>query len=366
MHKYILLAFALAGCGDNQTVTVETPPDAAPSAHAVVVSGDFTPGSPGVMSVLDVARQQVTQRVAPNGAVGDDPVMRQVGDELFVINRSDGNNVTILDAATFAVKEQLATGAGSNPYDVAVVGTKIYVPAFGTKGVIVLTRGSATTTTIDLAQLDTDGKPDCVAATAIGSDVYVACERLDQNFKPRGPGKIAVIDSATDTVRTTVTMANANPIGTFARLPDDGDLVIPTAPDIVGDATKGCVEKITPGATPAANGCLVQNLDLGGFANRVEVQDAFGVRIAWIATSKFPAGYIEAFDLQTLCLWSAPITPDQQTIVDVAVCPTGELVVADSTSGKAGLRLYNGAAELTPGALDIGMTPASSHGLACY
>jgi hypothetical protein len=366
MHKYLLLAFALAGCGDNKTIPVETPPDAAPTSHAVVVSGDFTPGSPGVMSVLAVDTQQITQRVAPNGAVGDDPVMRQVGGELFVINRSDGNNVTVLDAATFTVKEQLATGAGSNPYDVAVVGNKIYVPSFGTKGVVVLTRGTTATTTIDLTQFDSDGKPDCVAATVVGSDVYVACERLDQTFKPRGPGKIAVIDSATDTVRTTVTMTNGNPIGTFARLPDDGDLIIPTAPDIVGDATKGCIEKITPGATPVTNGCLVQNLDLGGFAQRLEVQDAFGVRIVWIATSKFPAGYIEAFDLLTLCLWEAPVTKDSQTIVDVAVCPTGELVVADSTSGKAGLRLYNGATELTPSALDIGMTPASSHGLACY
>lgn len=373
MPKYLALAifFALviAGCGDN----LKGPgnPDAAPpvDARAVIVSGDFNAGSPGVMSMLDLATMQVTQRVAPTGAIGDDPILRKIGDELFVINRSDGNNVTILDATTFALKEQLATGANSNPYDVAAVGSKLYVPAFGTAGVVVLTRGTTTATTIDLTQFDADGKPDCVAAFAIGNDVYVACEVLDNNFAPRGPGKIAVIDAATDTLRAAVTLTHGNPVGSLEQLPD-GDLVIATAPMIFADPKQGCIETITPGATPAAKGCLIANADLGGFASRIDVQVTEAFKIAWIATANFadsaPKTYVEAFDLETQCLWAAPLTPNTQQILDVVGCPNLQLVMADSTMAANGLRVYEGSAETTTAPLTVGLRPGSTRGLACY
>src|SRR5438477_11860075 len=121
MTKNALFVIVLVACGDD--LVPKPGPDAGlPStARAVIVAGNFMPGQPGVMSTIDTGSMAVQQRVAPSGAVGDDPMLRTVGDELFVVNRSDGNNVTILDATSFALKEQLATGAGSNPQDVAVV-----------------------------------------------------------------------------------------------------------------------------------------------------------------------------------------------------------------------------------------------------
>jgi YVTN family beta-propeller protein len=175
----------------------------------VIVSGTFVPGEAGVMSALDFDPIAVEPRVAPNGAVGDDPLLRKVGDELFVVNRAGGNNVTILDAATFAVKAQVPTGAGSNPQDVAVVGDKLFVPAFGTAGVLVVSRETGARVTIDLSALDPDGEPNCISAYAVGGEVYVACEVLDPAFSPRGPGQIAVIDAATGAVKTTFALANA-------------------------------------------------------------------------------------------------------------------------------------------------------------
>src|SRR5258706_7693843 len=97
MTKYFALPIVLfAACGGNGE-----PPDIPTQNRAVVVAGDFSPGSPGVMSALDLETDQMDQRVAPNGAVGDDPVIRRDHAELFVVNRADGNNVTILDAITF-------------------------------------------------------------------------------------------------------------------------------------------------------------------------------------------------------------------------------------------------------------------------
>src|SRR5690349_8386996 len=116
----------VAACGSGSK---KPGPDApmGPST-AVAVAGDYTAGDPGIMSAVDVDTQTVTKNVAPQGAVGDDPMVRHFGSELFVVNRADGNNVTILDARTFALVEQLSTGAGSNPQDVAVRGNQLFVP----------------------------------------------------------------------------------------------------------------------------------------------------------------------------------------------------------------------------------------------
>jgi len=372
MHHITLTSLLVfAACGDNLAQEPDGGPDAQGGApHAVVVSGSFQAGEPGVMSALDLGTLQVAQRVAPNGAVGSDPVLRRVDGELFVVNRADGNNITVLDATTFAVKEQLATGAGSNPQDVAVVGTKLYVPSLGTAGVVVVTRGSAEITTISLASLDLDGKPDCVSAFRVGNDVYVACGMLDENFTARGPGKVVVIDSSTDTVRATITLANTNPFGMFEQMPASvgGALVIPTVPSF-GDFSVGCVEKIRPGATPAVDGCVVTNQSVNGIVSRIEFQDLGALKVQWMVVTSFdtePHGNLQGFDLVTNCLWPAPLSPPTQVLVDVTVCPNEQLVVADQTAAANGLRVYDGGSETTTSALSIGLLPGSTRGLVCY
>lgn len=370
--KHLLAVLLLTACGDDNRVTPDAPtPDAPPATpRAVVVSGTFTPGEPGVMSMLDLDTLVVEQRVAATGAVAEDPLIRRIGGELFVVNRAAGNNVTILDANTFALKEQLATGAGSNPQDVAVVGDKLYVPAFGTAGVVVLTRGTTTATTIDLSSLDPDGEPNCISAFTVDTDVYVACELLDPNFTARGPGKVVVIDSANDQVRTTLTLANNNPFGVFERMPVEsgGHLVIPTVPDFV-DFSTGCIEKITPGTSPVVAGCVVTNQALGGYASSVDFGLLGGsTPIQWMVVSKFdtePRGNLQNFNLATNMLGPDPISPTAQLIVDVAICSNGDIVVADQTMAANGLRVYEAVTEKTTAPLSIGLKPNASHGLVC-
>jgi hypothetical protein len=278
------------------------------------------------------------------------------------------------------VKEQLATGTGSNPQDVAVSGDQLFVPAFATAGVVVLTRGTGARATIDLSALDPDGEPNCVSAYTVGDEIYVACGLLDpmSMHQPRGPGRIAVLDAATHAVKTTFPLANANPLGVFERLPAGvlgGDLVIPTVPSF-SDFSTGCVERVQTGATPRANGCVVENQALGGYASRVDVQlpgelpgELLGGPLLWLVVSKYdtePHGNLQGFDLMTSKLWPAPASPPTQLLVDLAVCPSGLVVVADQTTAANGLRVYAGPTEQTSAAMPIGLRPGSSHGLACY
>jgi YVTN family beta-propeller protein len=359
-------ALGLAACGDNLAVAPDAPlhdaaPDAPTPPRAAIAAGDFNPGDPGVLSIVDPMTHAVRRNAAPGGSVGDDPVLRHVGNELYVVNRSDGNNVTVLDPDTHQLIEQIGTGAGSNPQDVAVVGSKLYVPVLGGTGVVVLTRGQTAIATIDLGADDPDGKPDCASAFAVDGQIYVACDLLDASFAPRGPGKVYVIDSASDTVVHSFTLQTKNPIGLIEQL-RTGELAVPTV-DFSNSA--GCVEKFTTGATPASAGCIVANADMGGYASRIEFQPS-GSPIMWIAVSAYPNGSLRAFDLTTNALWTGSVSVASEIIGDVAACPDSTVVVADKSTTSGGVRLYKEGQELTTAPLDIGLAPSSPHGLLCY
>ena len=63
--------------------------------------------------------------------VGSDPKVRHALGRHYVINRFLGDNIQIIDPATFQTIRQFSTGAGTNPQDIAVVSdTKAYVTAY--------------------------------------------------------------------------------------------------------------------------------------------------------------------------------------------------------------------------------------------
>lgn len=366
-------AAALAGCGDNASrATPDAGPPPASAVRAVVVAGDFNMGDPGVLSTYDPATGAVRRNAGPAMAVGDDPVLRHVGHELFIVNRADGNNVTILDDQTLAFEEQLGTGPNSNPQDVAVVGAKLYVPTYGTAGVTVLTRGSTATSVIDLSADDPDGLPNCESIYVAGQDLYVACQILDNSQKflpPRGPGRVYVIDTATDRVRATLTLGHDNPISLLEQVPPGaphaGELVVGT--ELFDGSNTGCVERITPGATPQASGCLVDNADLGGYASRIAFEADAGGSISFFAVpTTFPQADLRALDMSTGMMRSGALNASTEIAADVVVCPGGQIITADTTMKADGLRVYQGGAEKTTAALPIGLPPASTHGLVCY
>lgn len=359
-----------AACGDNfDPPGPAARPDAGtPPQQAVIVSGTFTPGSAGIMTSLELDPINVRTRVAPNAAVGSDPMLRQFGDELFVINRSDGNNVTIINAYTFEVISQFATGPGSNPQDAAVVGSQVFVPALGTAGVVVHDRATGQTTTIDLSDLDPgDPLPECASAYAVDDAVYVACGLLD-GFTPDRNGVVVVLDAATHARRATLTLSTRNPYGMFERV--GSDLAIPTVD--FADVSIGCVERITTGPTPAAAGCVVTNADLGGFVVSMALYAQLDVTpILWMVVSNgvFGPGEVSdlrGYDLGASELWPAPVSPAAQLLVDVAVCPGLQIVVADRTPALSGLRLFQYTEQVTTAPYGVGLRPASSHGLVCY
>jgi hypothetical protein len=340
-------------------------PDAGtPESRAFAVATDYA--TAGVASTLQLPSMELTQNVIA-GVASTDPVVRKL-DDVYVINRFGADNITVVDADQLSLISQFSTGAGSNPQDVALVGDTLYVAAFGTGGVLTVDRGNldgGVTGTIDLSSLDPDGVPDCSSIVALGTDLYVACNLLDENFTPRGPGVIAVVDTTTDMLVDTITLDHANPIGYLATL--GTRLVIATAPNF-GDLTEGCVDVITTDGEPTVE-CLVENAALGGYAGALATDDQ-GV---WLAVVEGfdpddfgPIGSLRHFTVGVKNLPTGlgeAVNPASERPFDVARCPTGELVVSDAAGG---VRVYGGdGVELSRSLLDLGLPPVAG-GLSCY
>lgn len=371
----LALCLGMLACGDNGTIRVpdaapDAIPDAAPDAGAkstaFVLGTDYT--SPGVASVIDIASLRVTPN-AVAGVVGTDPALRYQDGRLYIINRFGNDNITIVDAESLALVDQISTGAGTNPQDVAVVGSTLFVAALNAPGILVIDQDEPDTVeTIDLSSLDPDRIPDCNSIYAVGSILVATCGVLDETFQPRGPGQVAFINAETRELIDTTTLATPNPLGFLHRTPEDsawgGDLLIGTTR--IGEFTTGCLERIS--ADPddlVARGCAVENSELGGFASGY----AYGPNdILYIAVTQ---GYDEggqvaslfAYDVAKGELGDEPLTDPAERVFYIGLCPTGEWVLADAAGG---IRIYDESGEeRTEDLLDIGLPPVA-FGLACY
>lgn len=383
MTRLVVLAFALslatgcfgddeinpdAGGGGSIDAAVGDPADAAlPTATAFAVAGDFA--GTGVASTISVPGMDVTKNVLA-AVASDDPAVRLHNGKLYIVNRNTANNVTILDASSMSLVAQI--GTGSNPQDVAVVGTKIYVASLAESGIQILdeTRpDDGVIDTIDLSSLDAvDNMPDCNAVTVVGTTLYAACGVLDETFTARGPGKIAIIDTSNDTLTTSIELVNDNPLGrlvpTPASGPLGGDLLIATNPSFV-DLTAGCLERISTGDTPASNGCLIAGSDLGGYASAYAyAADSdtlwLSVTAGWDENGTIAATH--TYDVTGDELNTDAVSGTHRTF-DLAVCPTGHAILADTTGG---MRVYTAdGTELTTDVLDIGLPPVGG-GVACF
>ncbi|HUS68464.1 MAG TPA: hypothetical protein VMZ28_28210 [Kofleriaceae bacterium] len=384
MIRHAVLVLLAAACGDNNPHHVDgdggaPAGDAAPrgdgqtpaSSTVLAVATDFF--STGVATTVSVpGLEPAVDAVA--GVASPDPVVRHQDGRVYVINRYMQDNVTALDDSLGFIA-QISTGPGSNPQDVAADGDRVYVATLAGPGVAVIDLSdpdAGVVDTIDLSALDSkDDIPNCHSIVRVERRLVVVCGVLDDDdgfLTPRGPGAVAVIDLDDDLAVTELELDNERPFG-FALATPSGSVLIPTVPDF-GDLGAGCVELVRaePGRPPAAAGCLLSNEDLGGYASAL-AWDPEAERLWLTVTSSFdpddygPRGHAVAWDADEAQL-GEPATDEEVRPMDVAVCPTGHIVLSDATRG---VRVYapGGAPELTEDPIDIGLPPVTN-GLTCF
>lgn len=338
--------------------------DAAPlGSTAFMVAGDFF--STGVASTISIPGLEVTPN-AVAGVASNDPVVRYIDGSLYIVNRFGHDNITILDATTLSLIDQVSTGPGSNPQDVAVKGDTLYVAALGAAGILSIA-SDGSISTIDLSNLDGDGLPDCNSVYLVDDTLVATCGLLT-NFAAVVPGKVVIIDTTDDSVEDTFDLSTRNPFGFIQKSDDNsrlgGDLLIGTV-DFNVNITTGCVERISVTPTAQSLGCMIDNGLLGGYATGIAhgPGDTLYLAVTTGFDKNGSIAHATSYDVQSGMLAAEPISGDGERIFNLARCPTGEWVFAD---GAGGMRVYDAnGQQMTTGLLDIGLPPTGA-GVVCY
>jgi hypothetical protein len=243
-------------------------PAAAADTKAFAFATDF---STGWLSVADLATRAVAVDVE---RVHSDAALRYHGGFLYVVNRFGGDNVQVIDPATYETVRQFSTGNGSNPQDIAFVSpTKAYVSRYGSADLLVVNPSDPQglpMSTISLAAFaDSDGLPEMARMIRIGRHLFVACQRLT-NFVPSNPSVVAVVDTENDQVVDVdpaapgvqgIVLAARNPVTTFEYDRARGRLLVGCAGSF--GALDGGIERIDPYGL-ASEGVLASETTLGG------------------------------------------------------------------------------------------------------
>jgi hypothetical protein len=255
-----LLAAPLAGCddaddgapaadgglGDAGLSDAGAPTAGGPRGIAIVM-GDYM--NSAAVSLYDPAAGAVikdncvgsgTRAPQLSVALSSDltlPSRPQPRNELLVIDRGNAT-LTWVDPATCAVLRQVNVSSGwkGNPQDaIAVGGNKLYVPRFGrnpanaAEGDDVLVLDGATgaaTGRIDLSAQRATGEPQRLARPTRGllheGKVYLVLNHLSEDYMTAGPGKVVILDPATDTVTGAIelpTLKNCGSVTTVLGQP---------------------------------------------------------------------------------------------------------------------------------------------------
>jgi DNA-binding beta-propeller fold protein YncE len=233
-----LAAFSLLGCEDDQPLTGGLP------VGMAVVGSDYTSS---VISLVDPATSAVVRdRCLDSGTrapllsatlSGDVtlPSEPQGDQQLLIIDRGN-STLTWLDPASCQVLRQMSAGDGfgANPQDV-VAGPpgKAYVTRYnrnpgradeGSDLLVIDPAAAMALRTIPLPAPSTSELPAGTLASArptralhIGGKLYVVLNNLSDDFASGGPGRVAVVDTTSDSVTSTIEIPALKNCGALAR-----------------------------------------------------------------------------------------------------------------------------------------------------
>lgn len=331
--------------------------------QAFVVVTNFTSGSFGTIS-LDPPRTTVPGSSARQ--IHPDAIARQHDGLVYVVNRFMGDNVESLDPADgYSPRMQCVTGALTNPHDIAFVSNdKAYVTLYDKSEILIVdpTPGADCAGfirgRIDVsAYADRDGLPEVDMMAIVGDRLYVTLEKLDREnfFVPAGPGGVLVIDTTTDVIQREITLSAGNPFS------QTNGLVVWNDSLMVGEVNEfgkndGGIERVDL-ATSTATGFIVTEETLGGdVTDFVLVSGTVGYAI--ISLPDFTNAIVK-FDPSTGEKTGTLLSGG--SYADIEVNDRGELWVAQSTFGSAGIRIFrvSDEQEVTATPIDLTLPPFS-------
>lgn len=326
------------------------PASAAPS-KAFVFGTDYTTGS---LTGYDLpARSAHCDAASPNS----DASLRFFAGRLYVVNRFGGDNIQVVNPATYGTVLQFSVGNGANPHDIALVSpTKAYVTRYESADLwIVNPQTGAHTGTVSLAAFaDADGLPEMDRLALVGDLLFVAIERIDRpgGYVPSGPGLVAVIDTRTDALvdcdpalpgTQAIALQLANPVTTFQFDAATRRLLVGCAGTY--GVLDGGLEWIDTNTLRSA-GVAIGEGTLGG-----DVSD-----VVWVGPAKSYAIVADLAFNTSLVSWSAAgavldtlWAPGGYSLSDAEANDAGELWVCRNSFSGSALRVYTIATDVPSG-----------------
>jgi len=313
------------------------------SFHAVkqrrylVAGTDF--GVTGTVSLIKVRFGSTFEIQRDLEVVSGDPVARAEGGGVFVVNRYFFDNVQVLDpAAGFSTSLQFSTGNGSNPHDaLAIDPNRLYVTRYEAPYNDVLiadpTDGHAVGY-IDLSALaaNASGTPRADGMIAADGLVFVGLQDIDSSFTDYGPGILAVVDPATDSLVRSIPMSGVNPFGRPALHPVTGDLYYAMAGVFQGSLPRelsGGIEVVDP-RTLTSQGLLIDDDDLGGNVSSVALWDAGGAVLGYgVVTDAAGVNAIRRFDADSGAVDPGAVYTSASLLPEVVSDGDGYLLVPE-------------------------------------
>jgi len=213
-----LAAVLLMSCGDPPDDPIDNdvePPTATVSIAVTAIAADYTAAN---FEIISTDNYSVRQNIIPG--LHTDNAVRAFNGDVYILERFGKDNVIKYNAKKTAVEYQEHIGEGLNIQDIAVVSeTKAYISCLQNSGLIVFNpKIGKKLSTIDLSRFNAyagtdsaEAYPFASALAVYGDYLYVACQRLNSLFEVADTSLIAVINTRTNAIVTSIKLNKKNP-----------------------------------------------------------------------------------------------------------------------------------------------------------
>ncbi len=350
----VLMVGMLSGCGSDSGDGSGTVIPVRPGT-AFVATTDFKTGGYAVVD-LDTLDVQTFQG---GGIVESDNAVAYYGGAIYVINRKDFDNITVLDPADVSKAErQFSTGNGTNPHSMAFASAeKAYVSLYGADYLLILDPSTGKEIgRIDLsAYADDDGIPEASPMVLVDGKLYVALQRLDRNnwFTPTGTSYVIVVDTSADRVVASIELTGTNP--QYMRYDEVMGRIVVSETGSYG-IQDGGLETVDP-ATGVAEGFFITEAQAGGDVGDFAV---VGEKVYVVVTDASWKNDVAVF-VKTEGSWgkAGTLGTSGAFIPSLAVDRSDRLLVPDRDTENPGLRIYDTTTdqEVEGSPVDVGLPP---------
>lgn len=299
-----------------------------------------------------------------------DVVLRSFNNQLFVINRGPASTIQVIDPDSLEILGNYSVEPSSNPHDLVVANGQAFITRYDSNladenkddlWVVNPTSGTLITS-INLKPFTTDDGERLARAdqmALVGNFLYVLMQDLSADFKATTNGKVAVIDTVTNSVVQTIELVGRNPTGIAYQAELNRLFITNTGVYEAGfvvdvNTTYGGIEVINPD-TNETLGILIDDRDFGGeLSSIVLVSKSLGLVTVQAKT-------VASFNPQNLnVIQTSLYTSSSGFIPELLADKNGLLWIPERNSRDDGMVVIdptNGA--LMGGPFAVGALPAS-------